>query len=188
MLLRMMILALIPVAIWAQGSGATVTGLVTDASGALVPGATVTVTNRGTAVASRTETNEAGLYILPTLIPGSYSLEVQKPGFKTYRVDNFTLETGQKLRLDVVMRVGEVREQVEVQAAVTPLQQETAEISKTITSTELRNIPLSFRTAYGLMVLTPGIASSGNDPSIIGSDDHVSINGSRRGGRKRLLH
>lgn len=182
MLLRMMILALIPVAIWAQGSGATVTGLVTDASGALVPGATVTVTNRGTAVASRTETNEAGLYILPTLIPGSYSLEVQKPGFKTYRVDNFTLETGQKLRLDVVMRVGEVREQVEVQAAVTPLQQETAEISKTITSTELRNIPLSFRTAYGLMVLTPGIASSGNDPSIIGSDDHVSINGSRRGG------
>jgi len=183
MLLRMMILALIPVAVWAQGSGATVTGLVSDASGAVVPGATVIVTNRGTGIASRTETNEAGLYILPTLIPGSYSLEVQKPGFKTYRVDNFTLETGQKLRLDVVMQVGEVREQVEVQAAVTPLQQETAEISKTITSTEVRNIPLAFRTAYSLLMLVPGITSTGNDPTDIGSSiGNVSINGSRRGG------
>ena len=69
MLLRMMMLALIPVAIWAQGSGAMVTGLVTDASGAVVPGATVTVTNRNTGIASRSETNEAGLYVLPTLIP-----------------------------------------------------------------------------------------------------------------------
>ncbi len=181
------LLAVFSALVLGQSNVGSVTGIVTDRTGAVVPGATITITNRDTGVVFRTRTNEAGVYGAPSLIAGPYTVELEAAGFKKYQVQNLSLETGQKLRLDAVLDVGELREQVEVQAAVTPLQQESAEVSKTITSSEIRNIPLSFRTAYGLMVLATGISSTGNDPSLIGPDDVVSINGSRKGSNAFMI-
>lgn len=187
MLRTLALLSLLAPAAFSQGTPGSITGIVTDRSGASIPSATVVITNRDTSIVFRTGTNESGIYVAPSLIAGPYTVQIEAAGFKKHRVRDLTLEIGQKLRLDAALEVGELVEQVDVKAAVTPLQQESAEISKTITSSEMRNIPLSFRTAYGLMVLSTGISSTGNDPSIIGPDDVVSINGSRKGSNAFMI-
>jgi hypothetical protein len=173
--------------VWSQATPGSITGIVTDKTGAVVVGATVTLTNSDTGVSLRTTTNEAGVYAAPSLIAGPYTVEIDFSGFKKHQVRGVVVETGQKLRLDAQLDIGDMAERVEVQAAITPLQQETAEVSKTITSSEMRNIPLSYRTAYGLMTLSAGISSTGNDPSLIGPDDVVSINGSRKGANAFMI-
>jgi len=181
------ILALSMVALWSQTTPGSITGIVTDKSGALVVAAAVAVTNTDTGVSLRTNTNESGVYVASSLLSGPYTVVIEVSGFKKYQVRGLVIETGQKLRLDAQLEIGDIAERVEVQATVTPLQQETAEVSKTITSNEMRNIPLSTRTAYGLMALSAGISSTGSDPSIIGPDDVVSINGSRKGSNAFII-
>src|SRR5215510_6217076 len=103
----------------AQGIRATVTGRVTDPSGAVVPKSIVTVTNLGTNETRKTETNEEGDYTIPQIPPGDYSLTVEQSGFKK-SVQHFTLETGQGARMDITLQAGAVTEQVQI-TAVTPV-------------------------------------------------------------------
>jgi hypothetical protein len=187
MLRRLAVLLLASFPAWSQATSGSVTGIVTDKSGAVVAGAAITITNRDTGVVFRTQANDVGVYAAPALIAGRYIVDIEFAGFKKFQMRNLVLETGQKLRPDAALDVGDISERVEVEAAITPIQQESAEISKTITSSEMRNIPLSFRTAYGLMVLSTGISSTGNDPSLIGPDDVVSINGSRKGSNAFMI-
>ncbi|MGC8794358.1 MAG: carboxypeptidase regulatory-like domain-containing protein, partial [Bryobacteraceae bacterium] len=167
----------------AQSNVASITGIVTDPSGAVIPGAEITATSRDTGLVSRTRTNEAGVYLLPSLLAGAYDIAASAGGFKRLEIRNQVLSAGERLRLDLTLEVGQLTEQVEVQATVTPLMQESAEISETITAAEIRNIPLNTRTPYGLLVLTPGVSGTGNDPSqFVDTDVNVSISGSRHRG------
>src|ERR1043165_8368640 len=100
---------------WAQ-STATISGSVKDMTGAVLPGVEVKVTQTETSVARTTVTNETGSYVLPNLPLGPYRLEAALPGFRTFVQTGITLQVGSSPTVDVVLQVGQVSEQVEVEA------------------------------------------------------------------------
>lgn len=163
----------------AQSNVASLTGIVSDTSGAVITGAAVAITNSGTGIVLRTATNDQGIYLAPSLPAGNYQVDIAGTGFKTHQVRSLTLDAGQKRRLDVTLDVGSVTDTIEVRATVTPLQQETAEVSETISSTDIQNIPLAGRSPYQVLALAPGISTTGDDPTQL-EFDSASINGSRR--------
>src|SRR5712692_7648889 len=99
----------------AQGFRATITGRTSDESGAAVANAKITVTNVGTNESRTVQSSDTGDYTVPQLTPGEYTLIAEMPGFKK-TVRRLVLETGQQLRIDVVLEVGSVTERVEVTA------------------------------------------------------------------------
>jgi len=183
------LLALIVLAATAGGQSnvASLTGILTDPTGAVIPNAELVITSHNTGIVYRTVSNASGVYVAPSLIPGLYRVEFQAAGFKKKQIPELTLETAQKLRLDVALEVGEVAEVVEVQAVATPLMSETAEISDTISSGEIRGLPISGRVPYGLLVLSAGVAAGGNDPARLEYDGILSINGSRTRGNAFVI-
>lgn len=165
----------------AQSNVGSITGIITDQAGAVVPGADVTITNRDTGVVNRARSNDEGVYGVPSLIPGRYGVEIQAPGFGSKQVEDLTVESTQKVRLDMTLEAGGVAEQVIVAGGTPLLMKETAEVSETITSTEIRNLPLNSRAPYGLLSLSAGVSATGNDPSDLDYAGGSSINGSRVG-------
>jgi hypothetical protein len=171
----------------AQSNVASLTGVVTDPAGAVVPNALITITNLDTGIATRTQSNSSGVYVAPSLISGRYQIQVEVAGFRKQTVPDLVLETGQRARLDVSLQVGEVTESVEVSASVTPLQLETAEVSDVVTSKEIVNIPLNGRSPYSLLALSAGMTTAGGDPSNLDYADSLSVNGSRRRGNAFVI-
>lgn len=187
-MLRLLLCLFPPAAfLTAQSNVASLTGIVTDPSGAVVASAQITITNQATGVLFRTRSNDQGVYSAPSLISGDYTVLVEAQGFKKKQVQNLRLETAERRRLDFTLEVGDVQQVVEVAASLTPLMQESAEISETITSKEIENIPLNGRIPYSLLALTPGVAADGNDPSSLDYAGSASINGSRRRGNAYVV-
>lgn len=183
MMRRWLPILLLPAAlVLGQSNLATITGIVSDSTNAILPGAEITITNRATGIVTRTRANDAGVYVATALQAGPYTLEAQAPGFKKKQVQDLALETGQKMRLDLTLEVGDISERIEVQATAAPLMSETAEISETIVSNEIQNLPLNGRIPYALLALSPGVSAGGDDPSNLSYDDSLSINGGRRRG------
>ena len=110
----------------AQMQTGQVTGTVKDSSGSIIPGATVTVRNVDTGVIRTSSTNELGNYTVPLLDAGQYQLTVTKEGFHTAARDRIALHVADSLRLDFVLELGSVTETVEVHAAASMVQSETA--------------------------------------------------------------
>jgi hypothetical protein len=106
-------LATAPFPLSAQNYG-EITGTVTDPTGAVITGATVTVTNTGTNAARNVQTNSAGSYTLPFLVPGVYNVQAEQPGFKVLSRANVQLQVGAVARIDFTMEIGGVTEAVEV--------------------------------------------------------------------------
>src|SRR4051794_39660927 len=100
----------------AQEYRATVLGTVTDPGGAIVPGAKVVITNKETGVASRTQSNANGAYQVPYLQPGTYTLDITHPGFKTYQRGPIDLHVDDHAQIDVALEIGRSSEQVTVTA------------------------------------------------------------------------
>src|SRR5262245_1798208 len=98
----------------AQTSTATLTGTVRDASGAVLPSVTITVTNTDRNASQSLIANEAGNYVFPALVPGAYSLSAELPGFKKFLREGITLQVNQTVRIDVELSVGGISESVEV--------------------------------------------------------------------------
>ncbi len=128
--------------VWGQGSVGTLNGTVLDTTGAVIPGATVTVTNIATGVENRTTTTSAGAYTLPYLPPGTYTLRVTSPGFRTATRENVILRVGQVMTVNVPLELGAVTEEVTVSAAPPLLESGTAEIGRYITTEEYLNWPI----------------------------------------------
>jgi len=169
----------------AQVQQSSVTGIVTDPTGAAVPAAQVILTNRDTGAVQPARTNDAGVFLLTSLIPGDYTLQVEMKGFKKKLIDRFTLDAGQAARLDVALEIGSTSETVEVTSTVTPLKQESAEVSATVEAAEVRSLPVAERRPYDLLFLSPGVAPEG-DPSAP-NFGVSSINGGRAGGNQFLV-
>jgi hypothetical protein len=104
----------------AQQEAATITGEIKDTTGAVVPGATITITNTATGITARGESNEQGIYIVPSLKPGLYSLSVEKTGFRKVVRSGLTLQVNQVVPIDVELQTGSVTETVEISGG-TPL-------------------------------------------------------------------
>ena len=179
--------AALTVAALAQSSVATITGIVTDATGAAVPSAEVVLTNNATGVIVRTQTNTQGVYLAPSLLAGPYTASFGAAGFSKREIKDIELRVGQQFRLDVSLEVGNLTESVQVTAEAEQLQRETAEMSQTLTSNEIRNLPLNNRNPYALMQFTAGISAGGADPSGLDYADRVSINGSRSRGNSFII-
>ena len=141
----------------AQVTGATLTGTVTDASGAVVAGATVSATNTATAVARNVTTDSAGVFTIPNLVPGPYDFRVSATGFSTAVQSNLTLSVGQQLQLNFAMTVGATNTEVQVTAAAPQIDLTSSAISGQVESETVRELPLNGRDWTSLAVLQPGV-------------------------------
>jgi hypothetical protein len=152
------LLVLAPAPMLAQVENGTITGRVTDPSGAVVPGASVTVSQKSTGLLLHGQTNADGTYTFPQLQPGPYAVEVNKQGFKKTEVE-ITLTVAQVAQLDVQLPLGNETEVVNVQADTSAqLDTQNSALDYTVGTQQVDRLPLNGRNAYGLAALTPGIA------------------------------
>ena len=146
-----------PAAALAQTGAASLTGIVSDQSGATVPGATVTATNQATNVAYAGVSNEAGNYTLTTLPVGIYVVKAEVSGFKTATTKPIQVEAKQIVRLDFKLELGAIEELVEVTGTSPVLQTESATVGEVISGTTLNALPLNGRNTGQLSLLLPGV-------------------------------
>src|SRR5437870_5330008 len=139
-------------------STAQISGVVTDQSGAILPGVEVKVTQTDTGITRTAVTNETGLYILPNLPIGPYRLEATLPGFRSYVRTGIVLQVGSNPVLDILMEVGQVSETVEVQADAALVETRNTGISQMIDNTRVLELPLNGRQVTELVLLS-GVAT-----------------------------
>ena len=144
----------------AQFETATVLGTVRDASNAVVPEATVTLTNTATSVSSTKTTNAEGNYEFFTVSAGLYLMTVEKAGFAMAMVENITVQVGSRLRVDAQMSVGQVTEQIQVTGTAPLIETDTSARGQIITGDQTRALPLNGREYSSLALLTTGVRLS----------------------------
>lgn len=153
-----LLLLVFPICSLAQTSTATINGSVRDVSGSVVPGASLVLRNTGTSVESRAESNEAGVYVFLNIIPGPYTLEISKAGFRTNKLSQFTLAVNQTATLDITLEVGSVEQSIQVEAIGAEVQSSTSEIGAVVSRRQVVDLPLNGRNFTQLLSLTPGVA------------------------------
>ncbi|HEV2223739.1 MAG TPA: carboxypeptidase regulatory-like domain-containing protein [Candidatus Acidoferrales bacterium] len=167
---------------FSQNITAFLTGTVTDPSGAVVPGASVTLHNADTNVDVITvKTDSNGLYTATELPQGRYSVTVTANGFKKYVASDLVLNVGEHRTLNITLEIGQVSEQVTVTATTIPVETSSAAQSTTITGTQIRELQLNNRNFEQLVALQPGVSSTLPDQIQFGitNTDSVSVNGAR---------
>ena len=165
----------------AQEITATITGTVTDQTGAVLPGVTVSLKNTETGFTKDVVTNDKGAYSAPYLPPGKYEITFSLTGFQSSTARNISLHVNDRLDLSRVLATGGVSETVEVSAAA-QLVQPTPQVQSLMGDTQVQELPLNNRNFMQLATLVPGVTSSLGDEVGIGltSDTSISINGARR--------
>ena len=149
-----------------------VRGTVTDSTGALMPGVDVTVTNSDTGVVNHYVTNSDGLYDTNSILPGNYTLEFSKQGFEKLRRESVPVQVG-IATVDATLKVGSATQEVEVNSQAPLLKTEDAQVSTTLTTTQLANLP-NVDPENGwtyLLKLIPGATSTPQGPNGGGSGD-----------------
>ena len=144
----------------AQSTTADITGSVTDASGAAIPNATITLTEVDTKEVRTTQSGGGGDYTFAQLSPGRYTMQVTETGFKTYSIEPFAVAAGDRAREDAKLEVGAAAQTVQVTSQTPALQTDTSVIEQTVTEQAVQDLPLSGRNYINLAQITPG-ASEG---------------------------
>jgi hypothetical protein len=150
----------ISVPVYAQVAGATLTGTVIDASGAVIPNAKVFIKNTATGITREVATNTAGLYLAPNLLPGNYEVTTSATGFSTQLRTGIELTVGASQVLDISLQVGQVTDKVEVTGAAPEVQLETSTVSAEASGATIRELPLNGRDWTAIAELQPGVSSS----------------------------
>src|SRR5207249_3807571 len=172
-----------PVARAQLADRAVITGFVTDSSGSAIPDAKVTILNQGTGTKIVVGTNSAGNYSTPPLILGTYTVEVEKEGFKLSSTKGIVVTGGQTYRQDVKLEVGAVTQSVTVEGGVEQINTDNATVSHTIGETYYRDLPAAMgadiRLAESLLQLQPGYVpmQPNGDAIFRGSQFQSRING-----------
>jgi len=143
----------------AQGGG-SITGVVTDATGAVVPDATVTVTNQATGVKSTTKSTSSGNYVLNAMPPATYTVQVEAKGFRTSVNTDLILNTDQTLRVDAKLEVGQETQTITVESAAPLINTSEGRMQNLVSGAQVANMPLNGRNIYELMQLIPGAVNS----------------------------
>lgn len=159
---------------FAQSPTAKVTGRVTDPSGAVVPAASIRITNLDTNISSSASTNDTGDYTIPYLNPGRYSLDASAAGFRAYRHTEFTLVVDQEQRIDIPLEVGAATETVTISDTPPAINTESGARGDVTSSREISEIPLEGRNFSDLAYLTGGVIPKGD-----GGDGQYAVNGAR---------
>jgi Carboxypeptidase regulatory-like domain len=163
----------------AQQDGATIVGEVTDPSGGVVLGATVTVTNVATGITLTTASNESGVYSLPGLRPGEYVVLIELQGFSSFVRSGVTLRVAQVLRLDVALRASGVTENVQVTASVSLLQTQESSRGSVIDERKIVELPLNGRDYNQLALLSPGVLPGTPRLASVNFKGVLNVNGNR---------
>jgi hypothetical protein len=145
----------------AQVERGTVTGLVTDSTGAVVVGAKITIRNVNTNVETRTQSNSTGIYYLPSLPPGEYELRVEQTGFKPEVISNIPLLANLTATYNVTFQLGEVNQAVTVQATAVTLESQTTAISNVLQNREVAELPDLSRNPLQLAAIAVGAQPTG---------------------------
>jgi hypothetical protein len=143
---------------------ATVSGTISDPSGAHIVGAVVIARNVDTGVATTVTTNNAGAYTMPALIPGTYQFTAEHPGFRRAVTDGVILQVASVLTVNMPLEIGQTSESIEVQATATEVTATSSSVGDVVEGRRLLELPLVARSAYDLLLTQPG-ASSGAIPS-----------------------
>jgi hypothetical protein len=186
MIVAMLIL---PSCVLAQTTTATLTGTITDPTGAAVSAAGIVVTNTETARVRVTTSDARGSYVLADLPNGVYSMKVTAPSFKTAVSTGIILKVGTSSVIDFSLALGAVAEAVTVNGAESQVATTSADLALVVDQTQIRDIPLNGRNFEQLILLAPGVqpvASSGK-AAFLGRNDTYSISGARNEGQAILL-
>ena len=145
---------------WAQAT-AQISGSVRDQSGAVLPGVEVTATQTDTGISRTTITNETGSYILPNLAVGPYRLEAALPGFRTFVQTGIVLQVNSNPVINAVLEVGQVTEQVEVQANAAQVETRSTAVGQVIENERILELPLNGRQVTDLITLSGAAVQTG---------------------------
>jgi hypothetical protein len=174
------ILVVLCAALCAQTPSGIITGTVTDASGAVVPNAKVTITNQATGVNRAVLANAEGLFSAPALPPGDYEVRCEQDGFRVM-VSRATLQAGSTVTIDLKMEVGTNKEVVSVEATAAQIEYSRNAVDGVITRQQIQGLPLNGRSFLNLAMLEPGVSVSTGSTSQYNSQFLVSVLGGSAG-------
>ena len=174
----MAFLLTVSAAAFGQLSTATISGTVSDPSGAVVPGANVLFTQTDTNFTRATTTDAQGAYRSTFMPIGPYRVKVEAQGFKTIAQTGIVLTVNQQATLDFTLQLGTQTTAIEVTAEVPLINQENSVLGGTVDNHQIENLPLVGRNVYDLLNITPGVQNVSNENSIGLPMEHVIINGS----------
>ncbi len=171
-------------AAYSQTINASLTGIVTDSSGAVIPNAKVQIVSTATNAQTDAITSADGAYQAPSLPAGTYVVTVSAGGFKTAKRNDVVLDVSQTARLDISLEVGAVSESVDVTAQSEVVDSTTSSVGAVVDSTAMSNLPLNTRNPFSLVFLVPGVTGS---VDIGYNTDNFSANGGRPGTSEVLI-
>ncbi|HWZ98656.1 MAG TPA: carboxypeptidase-like regulatory domain-containing protein [Candidatus Dormibacteraeota bacterium] len=185
--LLLLVLVALPAATF--GQSATLVGTVTDQSGGVVAGVTITITSAETGAVKTITTNDSGQYVVPDLAIGHYSIKATANGFKAVEQKDVVATVGDRLRIDFQMALGAASETVTVEANPIAVQADSGEVSNLITDKQVSQLAVNGRSIYQLAQLTPGASSQINGfvNTPVGGDSNVEFNGLRQNHNIYLL-
>ncbi len=179
-ILTLTILVLWPLAVKGQNSNATISGVVTDQTGAVVPGAQVTLTYVVAGTATKITTGSDGSYSFPNLPAGAYQLECSARGFSTFVQKGITLHLNQTVRIPIQLSVGASTQRVEVLANASPLNFQNAVVKEGIAKQQIEQLPIEVeggqRSAADFVKIMPGVATAGQ-PLTGNNNESLSFDG-----------
>src|SRR5438445_5755605 len=143
--------------LFSQGNFGRILGTVTDQTGGVISGATVSIIDKDRGVARTLITDDAGEYNAPTLIPGTYTVRVEANGFKRMERQNVVLEVGKEVRVDVTVQPGEQTQSVTVTESIPLVETTNATLGGTLTNEQIQELPLNGRNYQYLLNLRPGV-------------------------------
>ncbi len=182
------LLLAVPLLAFGQATTGTIRGTVTDSSGAVLPNATVKVTQTETTQTRNLQTNNAGEYVAPLLAVGTYQVSVEAAGFTKYQKTGLVLNANDRLTVDAQMKTGSNAETVNVEANPVQVNLQNASVEGLIDGTQVRQLPLNNRNYEQLVTLQPGVTSNAADQIYVGTTNpsgqvnivSFSINGNRQ--------
>lgn len=170
------VLCLMAAGAYAQTTNASIYGSVLDSSGAAVPKAQVSAQNVKTGVVLSTVSNDDGLYIFPSLLPGEYSVSAVVTGFRRGLAENIQLDVGSRVSVDLKLEVGAASETVTVESTASPLEAVNTSVSNVVTLQRVQDLPLQNLDAGSLIALQPGVIGD-NFNGVRSQSQNVTLDG-----------
>jgi hypothetical protein len=145
----------------AQNVTAVISGTVKDQGGSIIPNAQVGLTNLATGAVQQSQSNEAGIFVFSSVLPGSYNLQVSSGGFRTFQMSGIAVTANERRSLgDLTLQVGQLQERVEVAAEITPVQTASSERQGLVSGDQILNLAIKGRDFLGLLSTLPGVVDT----------------------------
>ena len=183
--MRYLALFVVPVCLLAQSTG-LINGTVEDSSGAVIPSARITATQRGTSLRFEASSDDAGRFSFPRLPAGNYVVECQQQGFRRFVSESIRLDADQTRQAQIVLQVGETTESVEVTGAIGLVETVGAAIRETVDEKRITELPLNGRNPLQLQLLVPGVVPSVGGANLA-QNSTITMNGARGTSNNYLL-